>query len=123
MRRYTRYCLLPLAVILVCGSLVAHNAFSRFAARDGIPMQPAFLEEAVSAVPGVFEGKIDINSASAETLTMLDGIGEVLAQRIVEKREELGGFTQIEELKTVKGIGDALFEKIRGQITVKEYGS
>ena len=86
-------------------------------------MQPAFLEEAVSAVPGVFEGKIDINSASAETLTMLDGIGEVLAQRIVEKREELGGFTQIEELKTVKGIGEALFEKIRGQITVKEYGS
>ncbi|HOV42208.1 MAG TPA: helix-hairpin-helix domain-containing protein, partial [Oscillospiraceae bacterium] len=47
---------------------------------------------------------LDINSASVDELMTLDGIGEVLAQRIVSYREENGGFGSVEEVMEVKGI-------------------
>ena len=62
--------------------------------------------------------RIDINTAAAEELQTLPGIGEALSARIVAHREENGPFTCIEELMTVKGIGESLFDRISGQITV-----
>lgn len=57
-------------------------------------------------------GKININKADAATLQQLSGIGPTLASRIVEFRTEHGPFTQIEDLKKVKGIGTKMFDKI-----------
>ncbi len=62
--------------------------------------------------------KIDINSASAEELSDLPRIGLVTAQKIVEYREQEGAFRTIDDLKKVKGIGPATFEKIKDSITV-----
>lgn len=62
--------------------------------------------------------KININEASAEELAELPGIGEVIAGRIVEYREEYGGFESVEEIMEVKGIGEGRFEGIKGLITV-----
>ena len=63
--------------------------------------------------------KININTASAQELQDgLDGIGTVLAQRIVDYREKNGPFHSAEEIKNVAGIGDIIFEHIRGSITV-----
>jgi len=62
------------------------------------------------------EKSIDINRASQDELDKLPGIGPVLAERIVEYREENGGFIDIEELKSVEGIGDKTFEKIQDYI-------
>lgn len=56
--------------------------------------------------------KLDINEASAEELTALPGIGETLAARIVAYRAENGAFHDIGELREVKGVGDALLEKL-----------
>ncbi|MFU0833719.1 MAG: Competence protein ComEA [Oscillospiraceae bacterium] len=65
-------------------------------------------------------GKININTASAQELQDgLDGIGEVLAQRIVDYRETNGPYHSIEEIKNVSGIGDIIFEHIRDSITVQ----
>lgn len=63
-------------------------------------------------------GMININTASAEELETLSGIGETKAAAIVQYRTENGAFKSIEEICRVKGIGDATFNKIRDRITV-----
>ena len=64
--------------------------------------------------------KIDINRAEPWLLEALPGIGEVLAQGIVDYRSETGSFKRIEDLLKVSGIGPATFEKIKDFITVSD---
>ena len=61
---------------------------------------------------------ININTASREELETLPGIGEVLAQRIIDYRRTNGYFKSIEEIKEVSGIGEKKFEAIKDLITV-----
>jgi competence protein ComEA len=64
--------------------------------------------------------KIDINRAEAWLLDALPGIGEVLAQRIVDYRSENGSFRRIEDVLKVSGIGPETFENIKNYITVSD---
>jgi competence protein ComEA len=64
--------------------------------------------------------KIDINRADPWLLEALPGIGEVLAQRIIDYRSENGPFRIIEDLLKVSGIGPATFEQIKDYITVSD---
>jgi competence protein ComEA len=63
-------------------------------------------------------GKVDLNRATAGQLETLPGVGPVLAQRIVEHRERVGGFGSVAELRKVSGIGDTRFEQLRELVTV-----
>ena len=63
-------------------------------------------------------GPVNINTASAEELDTLPGIGPAMAQRIIEFRETEGAFTSIEDIKKVKGIGEAKFEKMKDKICI-----
>lgn len=58
---------------------------------------------------------ISINTATIEELDELPGIGEKIAQRIIDERT-IAPFVQLEDIKRVKGIGDKLFEKMKDQI-------
>ncbi len=63
--------------------------------------------------------KININTATKEELANnLDGIGDVIAQSIVEYREQNGNFKNIEEIKNVPGIGDKKFDNIKDYIEI-----
>ena len=61
---------------------------------------------------------ININSASETELDSLPGIGPVYAKRIVEYRQTSGGFKSVEEIKEIKGIGDATFAKLKNLISI-----
>lgn len=61
---------------------------------------------------------ININTASLEELTKINGIGEVKAKSIIEYREQNGSFKSIEEIKNIKGIGEKTFEKLKDSITI-----
>ncbi|MBI5892688.1 MAG: helix-hairpin-helix domain-containing protein [Deltaproteobacteria bacterium] len=63
--------------------------------------------------------KIDINTATQLDFESLPGIGPKLAQRIIEKRKELGGFKSIDDLKKVKGIGEKKFGRIKNLIDIR----
>lgn len=63
---------------------------------------------------------LNINTATAEELTALPGIGDVLAQRIVAYRDAHGGFTSVEEIMNVSGIGQKRFESLRDFITLED---
>lgn len=64
-------------------------------------------------------GKVNINTASAEELDTLPGVGPSIAQRIIDYRTANGPFRSIEDLKNVRGIGDATFEKLKDKVTVQ----
>jgi competence protein ComEA len=64
-------------------------------------------------------GAVNINTAGVAALESLPGIGPVLAQRIVDYRQEHGPFTRIEEIMDVPGIGQAKFEDLRDLITTE----
>lgn len=61
---------------------------------------------------------ISINSADIDELCSLPGIGPSIAQRIIDYRNDIGSFLNIEQIKEVKGIGDAKFERIKELITI-----
>jgi len=64
-------------------------------------------------------GLINLNTATAEQLMELPGIGEAKAKSILEYRTGIGQFTAPEEIMNVSGIGEAMYEKIKDKITVK----
>ncbi|BAK80906.1 ComEA family DNA-binding protein [Candidatus Arthromitus sp. SFB-rat-Yit] len=61
---------------------------------------------------------ININTASKEELKSLNGIGDVLADSIIEYREENGEFKSVEDIKNIPRIGSKTFEKFKDKIAV-----
>lgn len=64
-------------------------------------------------------GPININTASAEELTRLNGIGEARAEAIIDWREENGSFVSIEQLQEVQGVGAATVDSNRELVTLE----
>lgn len=62
--------------------------------------------------------KVNINTATAQELTALPGIGPAKAEAIIQYREANGPFKAVDELNKVKGIGDKILEKIKDEITI-----
>jgi competence protein ComEA len=78
------------------------------AAASGIPGMPG----SVPAPP------VDLNTATMEQLDTLDGVGPATAQKILEYRQEHGGFGSVEELGEVPGIGEKRLAALRDHVRV-----
>lgn len=63
-------------------------------------------------------GKVNINTASADQLATLPGVGPKLAARIVEFRQKSGTFKSTQELLNVQGVGEKNFQKLQPHLTV-----
>lgn len=69
--------------------------------------------------PGaVTAGKVSLNSATVADLEQLDGVGQKTAEAIIKHRESLGGFSAVEQLREVKGIGPAKYAAIAPDVTL-----
>ncbi len=63
---------------------------------------------------------MNINTATIKELSSLEGIGKKKAQSIIKYRQKNNSFMKIEDLKSVKGIGNKIFRKIKDQIAVEQ---
>ena len=63
-------------------------------------------------------GVVNINTASAQELSLLPRVGAKVAQRIVDYRTEHGKFAKASDLMQVKGIGDKSFQNLSAYLTV-----
>ncbi|MEW2380160.1 helix-hairpin-helix domain-containing protein [Micromonospora sp. NPDC047812] len=75
---------------------------------------------AVGGAPGApgAGGRLNLNTATLAQLDALPGVGPVLAQRILARRDQQGGFRSVGDLRQVDGIGDARYEQLKDLVTV-----
>ena len=117
--------------ILVCTALFMLGyligSYQRSEVTVTVQQEPLFPEYAYeqtempdSAASGLSsEGLIDLNTADADLLQTLPGIGPELASRILAYRDKIGRFVAIDQIMAVEGIGEKRFEEIRDLITVE----
>jgi competence protein ComEA len=65
------------------------------------------------------DGVVNVNTAGVDELVRLPGIGEAKARAILDFRKERGAFKSVEQLREVKGIGDAALERIRPHVAIE----
>jgi competence protein ComEA len=63
-------------------------------------------------------GTVNVNTATAEQLQLLPGVGETRARAVIETRKRRGGFESVEDLLDVKGIGESSLQQMRPYVTV-----
>ena len=81
-----------------------------------IPFEGEAVQEAADQAET--DGRVNINTAGAEELMTLPGVGEAKAADIIAYREANGGFSSPEDIMQVSGIKDAMFQKIRDKIKI-----
>jgi comEA protein len=136
------YLLFLLLILFICRSSLTSKPSADFSSSD-IELEKHVSADTVSALPDSFSVKttetkpekrsqknkikeltvskklVNINTASAEELSGLKGIGKKIAGEIVKFRNENGPFNTAEDIMKVKGIGDAKYSKIRDFIILK----
>jgi competence protein ComEA len=84
-----------------------------------VPVRAPPGSSAASGAAASAEGQpLNVNTATLEQLDQLTGVGPVTAQKILDAREERGGFSSIEELGEIPGIGDVRLATLREEITL-----
>lgn len=107
--------LLGLTALFLCGLLILARQDHLAARSAPLAAEPEHSVPAEEVTPVT-----DLNTATSEQLEALPGIGEELAGRIVEYRTEHGGFSSVEELLEVPGIGEGKLAALEGLVIVEE---
>jgi len=106
MRRDTRYGRLVMLGLMIFSSLCFQSLPAVQAGQEPVQVQLQGMQA------------VNVNSAAAQELEQIRGIGPELAARIVAYRQENGAFKTVEDLRAVRGIGAMKLEKIKQQVTV-----
>jgi competence protein ComEA len=85
---------------------------------SGAPQAAAVGAASTTGASPAGDAPVNLNTATAEQLDTLPGVGPVTAQSIIEWREENGGFTSVQELLEVDGIGPVTLQKLAPHVTV-----
>ncbi len=117
-------CVLSIVVSVVGGALSARQRedvpeveIIEISETEGTALTDGGMMTGTEGYTDKISGKININTADAEELDRLKGIGEKTAEAIIEYREETP-FKSIEDIMNVKGIGEKKFEEIKNDICV-----
>jgi competence protein ComEA len=102
-----------IVTVLVCAMFAAGQAVSAAAEQEKAP-------KAKAAAPATAVSPVNLNTATAAQLQALPGVGAATARLIIEHRQKNGGFKKIEELMTIKGIGEKSFLKLKPLVAVSE---
>jgi comEA protein len=65
------------------------------------------------------DGVVNVNTATADELVRLPGIGDAKARAILDYRKEKGAFKSVDQLREVKGIGEAALERLRPHLAIE----
>ena len=119
--RHEKIFLIVLSALLFAGSLILYLKQSRprseiTVTRDNLKEELTLKEVEVFLKE---ERKVNINTAEAEELVVIPGIGQTLALRIVEYRNERGYFEAESDILNVEGIGPSKMEKIKEYIKIE----
>lgn len=117
--RKTEWLLLGVTGLFLCG-LLALSQYDRARLRSAVVETDMEVPQE-EIVPDV--SPLDLNSATAEELSALPGIGEELARRIVEYRQANGRFEEVEEIMNVPGIGEGKLAGLEGRVAVNSEGT
>lgn len=103
------------------GMLLEYVGLKETACINSLDLNQKLVNEQTYNIPSkenlYIDSKININTCSIEELKTIKGIGDVLATKIIAYRES-NIFKSIEDIKNVSGIGEAMYEKIKHYITV-----
>ena len=110
--------MLAATVLFIALALAIRFSGSAGDSRDGYSVRTSRAAER-SAAPAEL---IDINTADKTTLQQLPGIGEALAERIIEERTANGPYASVDDLTRVSGIGESKLEALRPYVTVQGAG-
>ena len=100
--------LIVLAIGIVAGVFLGRNTPGK-----AVPIELANDQMVIQSTASIEEKLIDINTATISQLMNLPGIGETLANRIIEYRNQNGTFHSIDELLQIDGIGQKKLEQIK----------
>jgi competence protein ComEA len=94
-------------LMAVVAAMALSTSVAHAQARPSAPKQAA-----TAAAP------VNLNTATADQLATIPGVGVKTAERIIEYRQKNGGFKKIEDLMNVRGVGEKSFLKMKPLITV-----
>ncbi len=125
--KYSRFLFAPIIVIIVSLLVITYN-FTVGRDPNFLKLAENKIDRAVAdaaeeprklVIENENDGKINLNTATMEELDSLPGIGEAKAEAIIELREKMNGFKEIEDVLNADGIGEKIFEKIKDKIYIK----